>query len=43
MLTFAHWVLTAFDPVPGFIHLGVLAALEAFRLWHVVHGSLRRS
>lgn len=33
VLTFAHWILSAFDPVPGYIHLGVLAALEAFRLW----------
>ena len=33
VLTFAHWVLTAFDPVPGLIHLGVLAALEAIRIW----------
>ena len=33
VLTFAHWIMTAFDPVPGSIHLGVLAALEAARLW----------
>ena len=33
ILTFAHWVLTAFDPVPGLIHLSVLAALEGYRLW----------
>jgi sulfoxide reductase heme-binding subunit YedZ len=33
LLTFAHWIMTAFDPVPGSIHLGVLAALEAARLW----------
>lgn len=32
ILTFAHWVLSAFDPVPGWIHLGVLAALEVYRL-----------
>jgi methionine sulfoxide reductase heme-binding subunit len=31
-LTLAHWILAAFDPVPGAIHLGVLAALEAIRL-----------
>jgi sulfoxide reductase heme-binding subunit YedZ len=30
-LTFVHWVLSAFDPVPGYIHLGVLAAIEAIR------------
>jgi sulfoxide reductase heme-binding subunit YedZ len=33
VLTFAHWILAAFDPVPGAIHLGVLCALEAIRLW----------
>ena len=33
VLTFAHWVLTAFDPVPGLIHLSVLVALEGYRLW----------
>jgi len=32
-LTFAHWILAAFDPIPGAIHLGVLASLEAIRLW----------
>jgi sulfoxide reductase heme-binding subunit YedZ len=32
-LTFAHWLLTAFDPVSGAVHLGVLALLEAGRLW----------
>lgn len=32
-LTFAHWILSAFDPVPGVIHLGVLAALEGYRVW----------
>lgn len=32
-LTFAHWILSAFDPIPGAIHLGVLAGLEAIRLW----------
>ncbi len=33
VLTFAHWILTAFDPLAGLIHLAVLAALEAYRLW----------
>jgi methionine sulfoxide reductase heme-binding subunit len=32
-LTFAHWILTAFDPVPGAVHLAVLVALEAVRIW----------
>ncbi len=33
MLTFAHWLLVAFDIVPGLIHLFVLAALEGYRVW----------
>ena len=33
LLTYAHWVLSAFNPVPGYIHLGVLAALESVRVW----------
>jgi sulfoxide reductase heme-binding subunit YedZ len=32
MLSFAHWILSAFDPVPGYIHLGILGGLEAIRL-----------
>ena len=32
-LTFAHWLLTAFDPLVGSIHLAVLALLLAFRAW----------
>jgi sulfoxide reductase heme-binding subunit YedZ len=36
ILSFAHWVLSAFDPVPGYIHLGVLAGFEALRLSRVV-------
>ena len=42
VLTFAHWVLTAFDPVPGLIHLGVLAALEAIRIWKTARSRRRR-
>lgn len=30
LLTFAHWLLTAFDPLVGAIHLGVLASLQAY-------------
>ena len=33
VLTFAHWLLVAFDIVPGLIHLAVLGALESFRMW----------
>ena len=32
-LTFAHWILTAFDPLAGILHLAVLALLEACRVW----------
>ena len=42
VLTFAHWVLTAFDPVPGLLHVAVLAALEAYRLWKMAHSGRRR-
>ena len=31
-LTLAHWILTAFDPTAAYVHLGVLATLEAIRL-----------
>jgi sulfoxide reductase heme-binding subunit YedZ len=31
-LTFAHWVLSAFDATAAYVHLGVLGALEAIRL-----------
>ena len=31
-LTFAHWLLVAFDIVPGLIHLAVLGALEGYRV-----------
>lgn len=33
LLTFTHWLLTAFNPAQGFIHLGILAMLEFLRLW----------
>ena len=36
VLTFAHWILTAFDPLPGVAHLAVLAAIEAIRVWKTV-------
>jgi len=32
ILTFAHWVLVAFDPVSGLVHAGILIALETFRV-----------
>jgi len=33
LLTFAHWVLSAFDPLTAYLHLAVLGLLEAVRLW----------
>ena len=32
LLTFGHWVLVAFDPVPGYLHAGVLLLLEVYRI-----------
>ena len=43
ILTFVHWVIEAYDPLPGLIHLAVLAALEGFRLWKTSRGGRRRS
>lgn len=42
ILTFAHWVLTAFDPTIGLIHAAVLAALEAYRIWKTARIRSRR-
>jgi sulfoxide reductase heme-binding subunit YedZ len=36
--TFIHWVLVAFDPVPGLIHGGILAGLEGYRLYRTQLG-----
>ncbi len=33
VLSFVHWVLVAFDPLPAWLHIAVLSALEAYRLW----------
>ena len=33
VLTALHWVLSAFNPVPGAIHFAVLLALEIYRVW----------
>lgn len=32
VLTFLHWILVAFDPIPALVHAGVLAAVEMTRL-----------
>ncbi len=42
LLTFTHWILSAFDPVPAAIHLGVLAVLEGIRLWTIAGRALVR-
>ncbi|MXW73006.1 MAG: hypothetical protein F4Y31_07075 [Gammaproteobacteria bacterium] len=42
LLVFAHWVITAFDPTFGLVHLAVLTALEGFRLWKTSRGGGRR-
>ncbi|MEQ1900603.1 MAG: ferric reductase-like transmembrane domain-containing protein [Devosia sp.] len=31
-LVFVHWVLSAFDPTSAYVHLGIIAALEAIRV-----------
>ena len=33
ILTFLHWVWSAFDPTTAWIHTGILAAIEGLRLW----------
>ena len=33
VLIFAHWVLVAFNRAPAIAHLGLLGALECFRIW----------
>ena len=32
ILTFLHWVLAAYDPTTAYIHIAVLAAIEAMRI-----------
>jgi len=33
VLTFVHWVLSAFDPTTAYIHIGILAAIELVRVY----------
>ena len=33
ILTFLHWVWSAFDPTTAWIHVGILAAIEGLRIW----------
>ncbi len=32
VLTFVHWALAAFDPTTAYVHIGILAAIELFRI-----------
>jgi len=33
LLVLLHWILTAYDPFSAYIHVGVLALLESYRIW----------
>ncbi len=33
LLTYLHWLLLAFEPLPASLHFVPLAALEAYRIW----------
>ena len=33
VLTFLHWIWSAFDPTTAWIHVGILAAIEGLRIW----------
>ena len=33
VLTFLHWVWASFDPTTAYIHIAILAAIEALRIW----------
>lgn len=39
VLTALHWVLSAFDPLPGAMHFAVLLALSIYRVWRVRSGN----
>ena len=43
VLSFAHWLLVAFNPIPAVLHLLLLSALEAIRIWRVRRLRARRS
>lgn len=42
VLTYLHWVLSAFDPTGASIHFGALALLEGYRVWKVRFAPARR-
>ena len=33
VLTFVHWILVAFDPIPAALHLSLIGGLEVYRVW----------
>jgi sulfoxide reductase heme-binding subunit YedZ len=33
VLTFIHWIFSAFDFIPGLIHFVILLSLESYRMW----------
>jgi methionine sulfoxide reductase heme-binding subunit len=35
LLTALHWVLSAFDPLPGAVHFAMLLVVESYRVWKV--------
>jgi sulfoxide reductase heme-binding subunit YedZ len=43
VLTYLHWALSAFAPAGASIHFGLLALLEAYRIWKAVFASRRGS
>lgn len=43
VLVFAHWALTAFDPVTAYAHIAILAAIEGVRIALQVRRKARQS
>jgi sulfoxide reductase heme-binding subunit YedZ len=43
VLTFVHWVLVAFDPLPALIHAGLLSVIESYRLLKTMSNSRARA
>jgi sulfoxide reductase heme-binding subunit YedZ len=41
ILAFAHWILVAFDPLPAWLHLGLLGSLQAWRVSRMRQIALR--
>ena len=41
ILGFAHWILVAFDPLPAWLHLGLLGSLQAWRVSRMRRIALR--